>query len=102
MPQGRGSRRLKGLPPDAGENSKRARKSNSNSLEAFSATQTPIARAKTNRKRARAETITEKDVEDTAERSGVSKTTSDVPADDAEDAEHTPTPSQTQRQATSH
>ena len=92
MPQGRGSRRLKSLPPDAGENSKRARKSNTNSLEAFSATQTPIARVRTNRKRARAETITKEDVEDTAERSSVSKTTSDVLVDDAEDAELTLTP----------
>ena len=92
MPQGRGFRRLKGLPFDASENSKWARKSNTNSLEAFFATQTPIARVRTNRKRARAETITKEDVEDTAERSSVSKTTSDVLVDDAEDAELTLTP----------
>lgn len=61
------SRRLAGQAPDGGRKSKRARKSNSNSLEAFTASQTAVTHKEQSKKRRRAHTITENQVEDTGD-----------------------------------
>jgi hypothetical protein len=81
---------LRGLPPDAGENSKRARKSNSHSLEAFSASQTPIIRKQKAKKRPRAESIAEEEVEDAVESTGNVGASKNNPPGGVDEAEATP------------
>ncbi|KAL5331806.1 hypothetical protein ACEPPN_001344 [Leptodophora sp. 'Broadleaf-Isolate-01'] len=89
MPRASRSKRLQGLAPDTDEISKRARKPNTNSLEAFTRSQEPISRKSKGRKRARASTIGEEDVEDTTE---VDDYTEEPVEDAAEEEPSTPNP----------
>lgn len=67
MPRGSQSKRLQGLPPDTDEINKRARKPNTNSLEAFTKSQELVIRKTKAKKRPKAPIIEEDNTEDAIE-----------------------------------